>query len=53
MRGLSHVHKVLANGLELVVGVPTIRIGGPSPHANHLGNLRDLEGCLVGTWTFL
>lgn len=34
-RGLSCVHKVLANTLELVTGVPTTRIGGPTPpHAN-------------------
>jgi hypothetical protein len=33
-RGLSRIHKVLADGLELVAGVPTTRIGGLPPHAD-------------------
>jgi hypothetical protein len=36
-RSLSSVHKVLTHGLELVVGVPTIKIGGLPPHAKCLG----------------
>jgi hypothetical protein len=43
-RGSFRVHEVLTDGLELVVRVPTTRIGGPSPHANRLWYLCDLEG---------
>jgi hypothetical protein len=43
-RGLFRIHKVLADGLELVARVPTTRVGGPSPHANRLWYLCDLEG---------
>jgi hypothetical protein len=49
---VSCVHKVLADGLELVARVPTTRIGGLSLHRNCLGTYVTWKDAPDGTGTF-